>query len=247
MTLCQTAVVALILSSITAQAANAQTTTLRDPLIPGVPTAAPNEMQMTPLPPPPGDGDAPPPVTPGIGSPVLEPWVPAIPSNTIGIGDSSVSLPDPSTTAPPGALGPSISVPPPPSTPGSDPGSIHQNPAGQQPPVAFVPMQQQGGLGSDQAPTSRWNGQTTQDFGRNSGQNNKSANYDFGQKLSQKPDLYQTPQESQDGPRGTVPAQDFNSPHRLPQIPGAQETTDLGQRTLFQGPNLRAKFTIAPY
>lgn len=126
--------------------ANAQTTTLRNPLIPGAPSAPPNSAPPEGQPPAVGDGSTPAPVTPGDGgSPELLPWVPFIPANQIDQGSSFVPLPPPSTESPPGVLGPSLNVPRSPSTPGADPG-ILTNIGGLGNPADLVNVNAGGGL-----------------------------------------------------------------------------------------------------
>jgi len=102
--------------------------TLRDPLIEGAPTSPafipPADGQAPPI----GSGSTPWAVTPGMGgAPTLEPWVPAIPANSVDQSFSGVPLPvTPAVVSPPGVLGPALTglVPGPESTLGSDPGSL---------------------------------------------------------------------------------------------------------------------------
>lgn len=106
--------------------------TIRTPLLDGAPSAAPFQPAPEGQPPAIGDGPTPAPVHPGqAGMPVtLLPWVPSIPANQIDRG-SMVPLPiTPAVQAPPGVLGPALTpfIPPPPSTPGPDPGSMQAPP-----------------------------------------------------------------------------------------------------------------------
>lgn len=221
---------------------------LRNPLIPGALTTDPYQAPPPSLPPPPGQGFNPAPVTPGMGGgPTVEPWVPYIPANQIDQQDSQVNLPDPSILAPPGTLGKSLSVPHAPSTPGADPGMIHAPQDFSQPPVANVNINPQGGFPGDQAPQQRWGGQTTRDFGLR--HDTGSTLTDFGQKLQDKPDLKMNPQTSQDGPRqANYPGLIGCVTNRQSSIPGAQTTLDwYGNRRMFKGPQERSKATIAPY
>lgn len=144
-------------------------TTLRDPLILGQPNGAPFVPAVPGQPPAIGDGPIPVGVTPGMGGPTtLLPWVPAIPSNQIDQGFSGIPLPvTPAVVSPPGVLGPSLTgiVPPSPSTPGYDPGSLTA-------PMGFINAAQQtniiptGGLAGTggfytSIPTMRRGGQET--------------------------------------------------------------------------------------
>jgi len=111
------------------QAAHAQpASTLRDPLIPGAPSAPPFVPPADGQPPAMGDGPTPAPVIPGMTSPsTLLPWIPAIPANQINNGTSGIPLPfGPPVEMPPGVLGPLLTpfIPAPPSTPGADPGIL---------------------------------------------------------------------------------------------------------------------------
>jgi len=124
-----------------------------------------------------------------------------------------------------GYLGGSLT--PPNSTPGSDPGNLAPNNSGVQPPAADVQVNDGGGLPAGGAPESKWGGQTSQDFGRNLKKGSDSQTCDFGQLLIDKPDLAKNPQFSQDGPRPTA-----QGSSRMPQLPGAQQTTDPGIRQL---------------
>jgi len=181
----------------------------------------PNQAPMPGMPEIPGAGPTPAPVTPGMmGNPSLLPSNLTQPAN---IGGSSYYLPfDPATTSIPGQLGPSLYVPPPASTPGTDPGMIHAPLDFIPPPVLVTNINPGGGL-SGAAPINRWGGQTTRDFGlyRYGG----TQKYDFGQGM-----VYG--QASQDGP--------------FQQLPGAVPTQDLyGARGYARGGATTQ--TIAPY
>ncbi|MBI1271038.1 hypothetical protein GC174_11460 [bacterium] len=228
-----------VLLVVSAQAASAQyqTDTLRTPLIYGASSApaysTPYEGQAPPI----GDGYAPPRVTPGhLGySPELPAsHVPGIP--TVPAGEAGKAMVN-------GYVAPYLS--PPTNYDPADPGSIDNPPNFYQPPVNQTNINPGGGI-SGSAPITRWGGQCTQDFGR--GASGCSSTVDFGQKLSEKPDLYRTPQTSQDGPRQSTSGRGGSSTNRASSLPGAQTTQDLnGNRTLFKGPNQRARLTIANY
>jgi len=119
----------LALSASTLVPAFAQgTTTLRNPLIPGVqrtPAGVPAALGAAP---PAGSGPTPVGVTRGMsGPPTLLPWVVNVPTTDIDLGNTHVNLPvTPAVQSPPGTLGPALAgyVPPPPSTPGLDPGML---------------------------------------------------------------------------------------------------------------------------
>ena len=198
------AMAALVLSSAGTAAFAQATTTLRDPLIPGALYTGPDATPITMPPPPPGQGSyvaAPAGMT---GSPGYEPWVTNIPADTINASSYTVTLPvSPSTALAPYAFRQQVgsSIPFPSSTPGSDPGELPKDLAGYQPPAKVIPVPADGSMPADTAPTTKWNGQTSKDYGRNTLSGQYSGLYDFGQKLTQKPDLAKTPQESQDGPR----------------------------------------------
>jgi hypothetical protein len=140
---------------------------LRTPLIDGATSTAPLDVADPGAPPPIGDGMIPPPVNPGmsmVGSPTVIPSVPITPANDIE--NPSVQVPiDPAGLSAPGEFGPNTYAPPPPSTPGEDPGILHA-PLDYVPPPASdqgVPIQSGGIAGS--ASNQRWGGQDTQDFG----------------------------------------------------------------------------------
>ncbi|HEY9784541.1 MAG TPA: hypothetical protein V6D17_03995 [Candidatus Obscuribacterales bacterium] len=241
-------VVAMIAGSSTA--AIGQIQTLRNPLIPGATYSPPYACPPEGCPPPPGDGQMPAPVTPGhTCAPESMPWVRAIPANQIDQPNSWVGgLPSEDTLASPYVLGKQLNVPHPPSVPGSNPGSLPGPLDFQPPPAAIVNIRPQGGMPGDFAPQQRWGGQTTRDFGLYKSQGSRLN--DFGEKLTEKPDLYTMPQFSEDGPRNglSYPGRMGNQPAHSKIWPNAQTTQDLhGNRTLFKGPNLRSQLTIAPY
>jgi len=232
--------------------------TLRTPLIPCALNAAPNQQPAYSDPPPPGCGPTPWGVTPGMpGDPCPEPWVPRIPANTAcgsGTGDSTVNLPlsPPDVTAP-GQFNQYVgsSIPNPPSTPGDDPGMFPTKDSGLAPPVALVDITQDGFVGADQAPQQKWGGDATKDFGRNKWVGQNSHLYDLGQRVKDKPDVTNTPVQSEDGPRQFEVAQDPTTATRGPQMTNtygqAQQTSDFGTRTLFKGARQRAQQTQASY
>lgn len=196
--------------------------TLRNPLIYGAENAAPFQQPALGQPPAIGDGSCPDPVTPGMGGPpTLIPSIPVTPANNIQYPSYQVPF-HPATQAPPGVLGPSIWAPPSPSTPGADPGIIHAPLDFYRPPVAVVPINPGGGI-SGFAPTQRWGGQTSTDWGRYKHQGKRA--FDFGQGMYG--------QTSQDGPCQT--------------LPGAVPTQDLYGRRCNVNYGSSQIQTIAPY
>ncbi len=162
-----------------AQFAGSPTNTLRNPLIPGASSAPPLVSAPVGQPPACGDGAIPAPVTIGMpGPPTLLPYVPTTPSNDIQNPSYVVPF-SPATVSLPGQLGPSIYAPPPPSTPGFDPGII-THPRDFYPPPASIGTVMPGGGIAGFAPTTRWGGQTSRDFGRYKYHGTRS--FDFGQK-----------------------------------------------------------------
>lgn len=225
------AIAALVLGApVLAYGESDMITTLRDPLIPNVPNGP--AWSDAPLgdPPPVGSGSVPMPVTPGdYGSPFAVPSViPGMPLENGGDKNPVNSAVAPYLT-------------PPPSTEGQDPGSINGSSGGYglQAPVSWTNINSAGGI-SGNAPTTRWGGQTTTDYGKpNNVRPYSSSLRDFGQKLTDKPDLYRAPNYSQDGPKPRGSAQVINGQY-------GQTTTDLyGQRVLFK--DQRQVQTIAPY
>lgn len=214
-------------------------TTLRDPLIPGADYTNPDQAATTPLPPPPGQGTYLP-VTPGMsGSPGYEPWVTNIPADSIDQSDTNVTLPvQPSDALAPYAFRQQVSgsIPFAPSTPGPAPGPapgiIVPNNSGYQPPAIAVPLGPGGTMPADQAPQKKWGGQASKDYGRNVLNGQNSGLCDFGQRLTNMPNLAKQPQFSQDGPRIYTRPNDYTSPSRQPQLTNsygpAQETSDFG-------------------
>jgi hypothetical protein len=149
------AMMTLVIGSTLSQAVNAQgITTLRDPLVPGAQETMPIVPPVDGPPPPPGCGPTPWPVTPGMGgSPGFEPWVPSVPSNSLGwSGTTGIGLPiAPPIALPPGVLGPSLTgvVPHEESTPGAAPPYIYvdgNNPTGLVAPEEVVNVNTGGGL-----------------------------------------------------------------------------------------------------
>lgn len=236
---------ALLVAGGLATAAQAQQETLRNPLIPGAMYSSPYTCPQEGCPPPPGDGFAPPPVTQGhYGAPETMPWVRNIPATQIDQSNSYVGLPSSTTLAAPYTLGSQLQVPHPPSTPGQDYGQIPGPANFYPPPAAVVNICPEGGMPGDQAPIQRWGGQTTRDLGVYRCHGSKLT--DFGEKLSQKPDLQAQPQFSQDGPRPQGQGS-MGSGGVRGSMNGAQAATDLhGARTLFKG-QTRSRLTIAPY
>jgi hypothetical protein len=154
-------------------------TDLRDPLINGATSTAPFLPAPDGQPPPMGQGTTPAPVIPGMPGPsTLLPWVPAVPANDIDLRYSGIPLPmDPSVETPPGVLGPLLTpvIPPPPSTPGKDPGNLTA-PYGSFNPAADENINPNGGIPGTGGfcttiPTLRRGGQDTTQWelrGRNS-------------------------------------------------------------------------------
>lgn len=113
-------------------------------------------------------------------------------------------------------------APPPPSTPGYDPGMIYGPRDFYPPPVTVTNIMPGGGIAGS-APTSRWGGQTSRDFGRY--KHSGTRKYEFGQGLN-------GGQTAQDGPWQT--------------LPGAVPTQDrYGNRVSPR--NGQGIMTIAPY
>lgn len=214
-----------------------QAQSLRSPLIPGAPNAAAGQAAPEGAPPPIGSGYAPMGVTPGMQgmyNPPPPSDVPLPPMSPLdrGSGGGVNSMVAPYLT-------------PPPSTPGADPGMLPQSMNGNSPAAIEVPINPGGGFPGDQAPQSRSGRQTTRDLGL---KRYGSSLSDFGEKLSQKPDLKMQPQTSEDGPRYMQSSQGPAGSSRSSNLAGAQTTQSLyGNRTLFKGPNLRARATIADH
>lgn len=195
---------------------------LRTPLVNGASAGLPFVPAPTGAPPAFGDGAVPAPVTPGMGGPPT-----LIPSNldtgVNHLGTPTYVLPySRATTSRPGQLGPSLSVPGPQSTPGCDPGLVHGPMDFYAPPVSVTNINPGGGI-SGCAPTERWGGQTSTDYGRYKWRGTRK--YDFGQQATYG-------QSSMDGP--------------YQQLPGSMPTTDLyGMRGYTQSGG--TTMTFAPY
>lgn len=201
--------------------AGAPTQGLRSPLINGARQSLPFMSPREGAPPAIGDGACPAPVHPGMGGPpTLIPTNPDIPG---GLGRCSETIQhDPSWTHAPGQFGPNTYVPAPPSTLGCDPGMIASPQGYYYPPVLETNVLPGGGL-AGYAPTQKWGGQTTRDWGRYKYRGTRS--YDWGQQA-----YYG--QRSTDGP--------YQS------LPGAQATQDLyGMRGCAR--TGQTVMTVAPY
>ncbi len=201
--------------------------TLRTPLIPTAPSSPPYASPMEGQPPPVGDGMSPAPVVGGhlgLSIPPVPSHVPGIPPVPAGPeGKAMVN----------GYVAPYLT--PPPENPAPDPGICDPPPDFGPPPVSVTSINPGGGI-SGNAPTQRWGGQTTRDYGNGS---SGSTCRDFGQKLSEKPDKKIMPQFSEDGPRQSTAGSGRSS-----NLPGAQATSvGHGNRINFK----RARLTIAPY
>lgn len=165
-------------------------TTLRTPLIQGAPATPPMQEAPEGQPPPIGDGSTPAPVVAGhTGAPTLLPYVPTYPANHINYPSYCAPF-NPGAENAPGQYGPQTWVPPSPSTPGADPGMISGPPDFCPPPVNVVNINPGGGIYGS-APTQRWGGQTTQDFGRYKHQGKRA--YDWGRQLYEGSTSYDGP------------------------------------------------------
>ncbi|MBY0551818.1 MAG: hypothetical protein K2W95_31330 [Candidatus Obscuribacterales bacterium] len=175
--------------------------TLRTPLIQGATNTPPNVQAPVGQPPAIGDGSMPAPVNPGhLGPATLVPSQSYMPG---GIGSQEYYLPyNPASVHAPGSFGPSQWVPPPASTPGGDYGNFSGPRDFRPPPVGIGTVGPAGGIIGG-APTQKWGGQTSRDFGRY--KHEGTRRYDFGQGMPG--------QTSQDGPwqgrPGAVPTQDL--------------------------------------
>ncbi len=171
-------------------------TTLRTPLIYGAPATPPLQQAPQGQPPAIGDGSTPAPVTPGMTcAPTLLPSNPVLPANQINAPSYQVPF-NPGSEYAPGQYGASTYVPPPPSTPGYDPGMISGPTDFCPPPVNVVNINPGGGI-SGYAPTQRWGGQTTRDFGRYKYQGKRA--YDWGRQLYEGSTSYDGPWPNQQG------------------------------------------------
>lgn len=213
-----------------------ETETLRTPLIPGAAWSPAYQCPPEGQPPPVGDGPVPAPVTPGhLGGPCPPPT--AVPLPPMGPMDK------PAINA---MLAPYLT--PPPSTAGEDPGLL-PGVNGYIPPASVVQINPGGGI-DGQAPTTRWGGQSTKDFGRP--KNYGALTVDFGQDIDTLPAVTSqgiVRSVSEDGPRpAIVPGRMGATTNKQANLAGAHTTVDLhGNRILFKGANNRSRMTIAPY
>lgn len=244
-------ILTLVIMAINVTIALAQSVNdINTPLIPGALSSGPNMVPMSGPLPPMGSGATPVPVNPGmLGQPTIVPWVNNVPANTMGISNSNMNLSiSPASTFTPGQLGPSLTgqIPGPPSTPGSNPGSLTMSTAGYGQSAVNVNVNYGGGLPNGVAPINRRGGQSTRDFGLP--KYNGSLTTDFGQNLATNPNIAIQPQYSQDGTRAAQYPGQINSFNRNPNLANAQETLQLyGSQILFKGPNNPPQMTIAPY
>jgi hypothetical protein len=193
------------------------------PLINGGYSTAPNMVAPPGQPPPVGNGPTPAPVIPGNSGPATAiPSVPAYPANNIDYPSYQLNY-NPNTLAAPGQLGPSLWVPPSPSTPGPDPGSLHAPLDYYPPPARQVNINPGGGIPAA-ASNVRWGGQDSRDFGVYKHRGTRT--FDFGQEESGS--------SSQNGVYETRA--------------GATDTTDLyGDRMPLRNNGMPTNQTIAPY
>ena len=239
---------ALSSSSVLMNAAFAQITTDSLPYRAGTPWTAPGAAASQGPLPAVGCGTTPWGTNPGqTGSAATMPWNTYLPANTIDQSSSQVSLSGGSGSVyEPYTMGMSMTVPAPPSAPGSMPAYL-QSPAGQSSAAAVVSVNSDGSLSSGSAPTTRTGRQSTQDLGllRDSG----TQTNDFGYPISQNPDRAQDPQVSDDGPRiQNYPGTYGCNRNAQPNLPNSSYVNlGTGTHTLFQGSDLRARQTIAPY
>ncbi|MDX2107541.1 MAG: hypothetical protein SFY67_14165 [Candidatus Melainabacteria bacterium] len=214
--------------------------TIRTPLIQGAPNGAPNQCPAQGQAPATGDGSRPAGVTYGQG--YYNPEYPATHVNNVPLTMGGIE----GKYMVNSAVQPYLR--PPTQNNGCDPGMLDTPPDFYQAPATVTNICPQGGI-QGQAPTNRWGGQTTRDYGTGIRcKKETSSTNDFGQRLQDKPDLYATPQCAQDGPRTDYCATDNSSLRRGPNRPNAQTTTDRqGNRTFFKGPNYRSQSTLANY
>jgi len=255
----------VLLQTLVATGAYAQSaTTLHNPLIPGAlytpAQTSPTQGAIPPI----GSGSTPIGVPAGMtGNGTLLPWVPNVPFNNIDLQNTELTLPyNNSSLNTPGTLGPLLapSIPPPPSTPGTNPttqpgNGILQTVGGYATDAVVVPVNAQGGLPNGSAPTTRRGGQTTGDYGLT--RTNGSQLTDFGQPLLQVPNLAQTPSTQQDGPRQitydsnlTPTTTEYFTNPPAQQTPGSTDLTNgllYGNRVLFKGPGVYTNATQANY
>lgn len=214
--------------------------TIRTPLIQGAPNGAPNQCPAQGQAPAIGDGSQPTGVTYGQG--YYNPEYPATHVNNVPLTMGGIE----GKCMVNSAVQPYLR--PPTQNNGCDPGMLDTPPDFCQAPATVTNICPQGGI-QGHAPTQRWGGQTSRDYGTNvKCKKETNQTNDFGQRLIDKPDLYATPQCAADGPRTDYCAMDNSSLRRAPNRPNAQTTTDRqGNRTFFRGPNLRSKSTLANY
>ncbi|MDR3616862.1 MAG: hypothetical protein P4L53_25115 [Candidatus Obscuribacterales bacterium] len=242
------AVLVLLFASAMTNAASAQTTTYNTPYMDGTPWTPPGSAPYEGPIPAVGCGTTPWGVNPGqTGSAATMPWNTYLPANTIDQSSSQVSLSGGSGSLyEPYTMGMSMTVPAPPSAPGAMP-SYLQPPTGSASAAAVVNVNSDGSLPADAAPTTRTGFQSTQDLGllRTTGVQTN----DYGYPASQNPDRAQDPQVSDDGPRiQNYPGQYGSTRNAQPNLPNSSYVNlGTGTHTLFQGPDLRARQTIAPY
>ncbi len=212
-----------------------EATTLRSPLIPGALYTAPQQAVTPDLPPTPGSGSTPLPVTPGqLGNPVLPASALRSPAGTVVPVPATSPLDQSQLNE---AISPYLTAPP--STPGVDPGVLPGTTSGYRPSALLVPVPPAGSNLTGNAPQHKWGGQTSKDFGLHRARGAQTT--DFGQALKKVAKVQPAPNE--DGPRPLGANGGPNQPNR----PGAQQTTDLyGNRVLFHG-NQHSVMTIAPY
>ncbi len=195
------------------------TNSLRTPLIIGAPSTPTNMAAPVGQAPAIGDGAVPCGVTPGMTGPsTLLPYHSMTPANSINSPSYVVPF-NPATLSTPGSFGPSTYAPAPPSTPGYDPGMVHGPMNFRSPPVSVVPINPGGGIYGS-APTQKWGGQTSTDFGRY--RTHGTRKFDFGQQ--------EMGSCSQDGPNqmrpGAVPTQDLYG-RRFPARSGMPTTQTI--------------------
>ncbi len=233
------------------QPASAQaTTTSTDPYVAGEQVTPPNTLPAGGPAPAQGNGTAAPGINPGQARPAnLMPWDSSIPVNSIDQSSNQLSLPyGPGSLTAPYTLGPDLSgsIPAPSSMPGAIP-SVLQVPAGESPYALQVNVCPQGGLPDSDPPTVRTGRQSTQDYGLYFGNNAKTN--DYGYPILQNPDRVGPVNQQDDRPRiCNYPGQYGCQRNAQPNLPNSSYVdTGTGLHTLFQGPDLQARQTIAPY
>ena len=220
-----------------AQYSGIGTSTLQGPLISGASNTLSGQAASPGLPPAIGSGAVPLPVNPGmLGAPTLLPWVPLIPATQIDQQSSRVSLgAGPATLSAPEKLGPSLTVPGAPSTPGNDPGILSS-------PSSAAKVQITGsGMPPGAAPLKRRAGQTTKDFGLTKASGSQTTY--LGKKLT---NPYGALQISEDGPRNsTYPGS--QAVNHQPYFAKSQMTTDQYGIPIQSPSNGTAVQTVANY